>query len=122
MPVLGAAIGAGAGLIAGTAIGADNARRAASDVERAYGDAYYACMGEADDGPDDADYADGPPPGSWLWSGAYPPPALLPAALLRAYYPYPYYPYYGPGVRLRLRRLAAAMAAIGGFRGGHWRH
>ena len=45
----GALIGAGAGLIAGTAIGSDNARHAASDVERAYGEAYQACMSEADD-------------------------------------------------------------------------
>src|SRR5580693_5350146 len=51
----GALIGAGAGLIAGTAIGSDNARHAAADVERAYSDAYYACMDEADDR--------GPPPG-----------------------------------------------------------
>ena len=46
-------IGAGAGLIAGTAIGQDNARRAASDVERAYSEAYYACMDEADAGNPD---------------------------------------------------------------------
>ena len=36
--------GAGAGLIAGTAVGADNARHAANDVRAAYADAYYACM------------------------------------------------------------------------------
>jgi hypothetical protein len=103
----GALIGAGAGLIAGTAIGADNAHRAASDVERAYSDAYYACMDEADDrgpppGPNGPDYAYGPPP-----PGYYPP-----------YYGYPYpyyYPgyYYGPGVSLGFR--------FGGRGYGHFR-
>jgi hypothetical protein len=112
----GAAIGAGAGLIGGTAVGADNARHAASDVERAYGDAYYACMGEdADNGPDDADYAYGPPGG--YGPGAYPPGAYPPGAYgppPPAYYgygpyPYPYpYPYYGPSVGFSF-----------GFGGGH---
>jgi hypothetical protein len=83
----GALIGAGAGLIAGTAVGSENARHAASDVERAYSDAYNACMSEADDRdiPRGRDYAYGPPP---------PPPAY--------YAPYPYYypppVYYGPAV------------------------
>lgn len=91
----GAAIGAGAGLIAGTAVGADNARHAASDVQAAYGDAYYACMHE--DGRSAAGYGyDAPPPG---YGYPYPPPP--------GYYGYPYYGpgyygygpgYYGPGV------------------------
>ncbi|HZQ41464.1 MAG TPA: YMGG-like glycine zipper-containing protein, partial [Rhizomicrobium sp.] len=51
----GAAIGAGAGLLAGTAIGSANAQHAASDVERNYAEAYYACMGQ---GSDDASYAE----------------------------------------------------------------
>jgi hypothetical protein len=106
----GAAIGAGAGLIGGTAVGADNARRAASDVERNYASAYYACMGEADGGPDDADYAYGPPP-----PGAYgpPPPAYYgpPPPYYYGYgpYPYPYYPYYGPSFSFGF-----------GFGGGHF--
>src|SRR6201985_3208899 len=57
---LGAAAGAGAGLLAGTAIGADNARHAASDVQAAYGDAYYACMHE--DQRAAGYYDNGPPP------------------------------------------------------------
>jgi hypothetical protein len=106
----GALIGAGAGLIAGTAIGSDNARHAASDVERAYSDAYYACMDEADDRgppPTGANYAyDGPPP-----PGYYPPYYGYGSG-----YPY-YYPgyYYGPGVSLGFR-------FGGGYRGGYGRH
>jgi hypothetical protein len=96
----GALIGAGAGLVAGTAIGSDNARHAASDVERAYADAYNACMSEADDrGPAGQDYAYGPPP---------PPPAYY------APYPYPYYYppyYYGPAVSFGF--------GFGGYRGFH---
>jgi len=103
----GALIGAGAGLIAGTAIGSDNAHRAAADVERAYSDAYYACMDEADDR--------GPPPGDrrYAYGPAYPdydygppPPAY--------YAPYPYYYppyYYGPSVSLGF--------GFGGYHGGH---
>lgn len=94
----GALIGAGAGLIAGTAIGSDNAHRAAADVERAYSDAYYACMDEADDRgpPPPRDYAYGPPP----------PPAY--------YAPYPYYYppyYYGPSISLGF--------GFGGYHGWH---
>jgi hypothetical protein len=97
----GALIGAGAGLIAGTAIGSDNARHAASDVERAYGDAYEACMSEADDRdiPSGRDYA----------YGAYGPPPP------RYYAPYPYYYpppiYYGPSVSFGF--------GFGGYRGFH---
>jgi hypothetical protein len=98
----GALIGAGAGMIAGTAIGSDNARHAASDVERAYADAYNACMTEADDrGPGGQDYAYGPPP---------PPPAYY------APYPYPYYYppyYYGPGVS-----FGFGFGGFHGYRGG----
>ncbi len=98
----GALIGAGAGLIAGTAIGSDNAHRAAANVEHAYSDAYYACMDEADDrGPPDREYAAyGPPP-----AHGPPPPAY--------YAPYPYYypPYYGPSVSLGF--------GFGGYRGWH---
>ena len=106
----GAAIGAGAGLIGGTAVGANNAQHAAADVERAYADAYYACMGEANGGPGDADYAYGPPP-----PGGYPPP---PPYYYGPYpYPYPYYypypyPYYGPGVTF-------GFGWHGGYRGFH---
>ena len=109
----GAAIGAGAGLIGGTAVGADNARRAASDVEHAYGAAYYACMGEADNGPDDADYAYGPPPPP---GGGYYGPPPPPAYYGYGPYPYPYYPYYGPSVGFSF--------GFGGghFGRGHWRH
>ena len=101
----GALIGAGAGLIAGTAIGSDNGHRAAADVERAYSDAYYACMDEADDRgppPGDRDYAYGPPP---AYGYGPPPPGY--------YAPYPYYypPYYGPSVSLGF--------GFGGYRGGH---
>jgi hypothetical protein len=99
----GALIGAGAGLIAGTAIGSDNARHAANDVERAYGEAYNACMSEADDRgrPGDRDYADrdyayGPPPPAY-------------------YAPYPYYypPYYGPAVS-----FGFGFGGFHGYRGG----
>ena len=105
----GAAIGAGAGLIGGTAVGADNARRAANDVQRNYASAYYACMGEADNGADEADYAGGygPPPGPGY--GYYGPPP--PAYYGYGPYPYPYYPYYGPSVGLSF-----------GFGGGGWHH
>lgn len=113
----GAAIGAGAGLVAGSAIGADNARRAASDVQRAYGDAYYACMDEAQDAddapprPDDRYAADYPPPPPGPYYGApYPYP-----------YPYPYYYgaypyYYGPSVSFGFG------GRFGGFRGGFRGH
>ncbi|MEP6828812.1 MAG: hypothetical protein ABI963_00605 [Rhizomicrobium sp.] len=90
----GAAIGAGAGLIGGTAVGADNARRAAADVERDYASAYYACMGEADNGPD-GKYAYGPPPAPGSYYGPPPPPSTY-YGYGPAPYPYPYYPYYGP--------------------------
>ena len=118
----GAAIGAGAGLIGGTAVGADNARHAAADVERAYGDAYYACMGEANGGPDDADYAyGGPPPPGGYGPGAYPPGGYYPPAYgpppppyYYGYGPYPYgYPYYGPSIGFSF--------GFGGHRGG-FRH
>ncbi len=106
----GAAIGAGAGLIAGTAVGADNARHAASDVQAAYGEAYYACMHE--DGRSAAGYGyDAPPPG---YGYPYPPPP--------GYYGYPYYGpgyygypgYYGPSVSF-------GFYGGRGFRGG-WHH
>ncbi len=104
----GALIGAGAGLIAGTAVGSDNAHRAAANVERAYSDAYYACMDEADDR--------GPPPGDqrYAYGPAYPDYAYGPPP--PAYYaPYPYYypPYYGPGISLGFG------FGGGGYRGGH---
>jgi outer membrane lipoprotein SlyB len=95
----GALIGAGAGLIAGTAIGSDNAKHAAADVQRAYSDAYYACMDEADDR--------GPPPGYAAGYAYGPPPPGY-------YAPYPYYypPYfYGP-------RVTLGFGFGGGFRGG----
>ena len=97
----GALIGAGAGLIAGTAIGSDNARHAAADVERAYGDAYQACMTEADDRdyPRGPAYAYGPPP---------PPPVY--------YAPYPYYaPRYYPAPALS---FGFGFGGFGGYRGG----
>jgi outer membrane lipoprotein SlyB len=104
----GALIGAGAGLIAGTAIGSDNAKYAAADVQRAYSDAYYACMDEADDR--------GPPPGAPGYAYGPPPPAY--------YAPYPYYyppyyygpGYYGPGVSFGFR---VGPGFRGGFRGFH---
>jgi len=113
----GAAIGAGAGLVGGTAVGADNARAAAADVERNYANAYYACMGEAANyGPDDEDYAYGPPapPASYPAGGYYGPPP--PPAYYYGPYPYPYYPYYGPSVGFSF--------GFGGHRGGfrHWHH
>lgn len=111
----GAAIGAGAGLIGGTAVGADNARQAAADVERNYANAYYACMGEANAGPDDADYAYGPAYGPPPPGGYYPPPP--PPYYYGPYpYPYPYYPYYGPSVTFGF--------GFGGYhRGfGRWHH
>jgi len=112
----GAAIGAGAGLVGGTAMGANNARAAAADVERAYADAYYACMGEAANyGPDDEDYAYGPAYGP-------PPPAVYPPApyYYGPYpypYPYPYYPYYGPSVTFG---FGFGPSYHGGFR--RWHH
>ncbi len=108
----GAAIGAGAGLIGGTAVGADNARAAAADVERNYANAYYACMGEAaNGGPDDADYAYGPPP-----PGAYPPPPAYYYGPAYYGYPYPYYPYYGPAIGFSF--------GFGGYHRGYhgWHH
>ena len=109
---LGAAAGAGAGLLAGTAIGADNARHAASDVQAAYGDAYYGCMHQ--DQRAAGYYQDAPPPGygAPAYGPGYgygpPPPAY--------YYPAPYYApypyYYGPSVSFGF--------GFGG--GGHWGH
>ena len=97
----GALIGAGAGLIAGTAIGSDNAHHAAADVQHAYSDAYYACMDEADDR--------GPPPLRYAPGYAY---GAAASRLLRALIPIHYPPYYyGPRVtlRLRLRRRLAGV-------------
>ena len=103
----GAAIGAGAGLIAGTAIGADNARHAASDVQAAYGDAYYACMHE-DGGRSAAGYGrDVPPPG---YGYGYPPPGYG-------------YPYYGPGYYGYPGYYGGPAVSFGfGFGGGGWGH
>ena len=117
----GAAIGAGAGLLAGTAVGSDNAREAAADVRAAYGHAYYDCMHEAGATQADAgygdDYDDMPPPPPPPVYGYGPPP---PAYYGYAPYGYPYYPYYyGPSVGFSF--------GIGGghrwhgHRGG-WRH
>lgn len=90
----GAAIGAGAGLLGGAAVGSSNARRAAADVEAAYGDAYYACMDTAQD--DDFRGSGGPDRYAYDYPPAYPPP---PPVYYRPY-PGPYYtPYprvYGP--------------------------
>ncbi len=122
----GAAIGAGAGLVAGSAIGADNARRAAGDVERAYGDAYYACMDEAADADDAAPqrgYADGAR-GDDRYAADYPPP---PPYYGPAYGPYPYYGYpyyYGPSVSFGFGGHYGGYRGGfggGGFRGGHGR-
>jgi len=120
----GAAIGAGAGLLAGSAIGADNAREAAHDVADDYADAYYACMDEARDDGDNADYAGAPPPDD-RYAGDYPPPPPPPAAYYGpAYYPYPYYgyaPYYGPSFGLSFGfggRYGGYRGWGGGYRGG----
>jgi hypothetical protein len=90
----GALIGAGAGLIAGTAIGSSNARHAAADVQRAYSDAYYACMADNGGPPPPGGNAYGPPAGGYAYGppppGYYGPPPPYPY-----YYPY----YYGPTVR-----------------------
>ena len=103
----GALIGAGAGLIAGTAIGSDNGHRAAANVERAYSDAYYACMADNGGPPPDGRYAYGPGPDS-----AYgpPPPGYYAPYPYPSAYPYPYY--YGPAVRFNFGW---------GGRGRHWR-
>jgi len=93
---------AGAGLLAGTAIGSDNARHAANDVQAAYSDAYYACMHE----DQRAGYYDNGAPRPGYGYGYGPPP---PAYYYPAYaYPYPYY--YSPGISLGF-----------GF-GGGWGH
>jgi hypothetical protein len=93
----GALIGGGAGLLAGTAVGSANAQAAASDVQRNYAQAYYACMGQ---GPDGASYAEAPPPPPPGYG--YPPPGAYPPPPPYYYGPYPYpypYPYYwGPPV------------------------
>jgi hypothetical protein len=111
----GAAIGAGAGLLAGTAVGSANAQHAASDVERNYAEAYYACMGQ---GPDGASYAEGPPPPPMAYPppAAYPPPgAYPPPPPYYGPYPYPYPYYYGPAVSFGF--------GFGGWHRGfhHWR-
>ena len=117
----GAAIGAGAGLIGGTAVGADNARRAANDVERDYASAYYACMGEADNGPDDGTYAYGPPPAPDAYPGAYyaPPPPPVYYGYGPGPYPYPYYPYYGPAYGPGYGPSIGFSFGFGGGRGWH---
>ena len=93
---------------------------AAGDVERAYADAYYACMGEADDGQD-ADYGPPPPPGYRPITVRRRRPPITAMALIP--YPYPYYgPYYGPGLgfgfgfrrwRMAWRRSLAPPSALG---------
>ena len=115
---LGAAAGAGAGLIAGTAIGADNARHAASDVQAAYGDAYYACMHEDGRRPATAMTRRR---GLWLL-GDYPPPP--PVYYGPAPYGYPYYPnYYGPSLSFGFGFGGGhGWGGHRGFHGGGWRH
>jgi hypothetical protein len=76
----GAAIGAGAGLLGGAAVGSSNGRRAAANVEAAYGDAYEACMDTAQDEDTrgfegDARTAYGPPP---VYYRPYPGPYYAP--------------------------------------------
>ncbi|HKD48630.1 MAG TPA: hypothetical protein VKB67_13170 [Rhizomicrobium sp.] len=105
----GAAIGAGAGLLAGTAIGSSNAQAAASDVQRNYAQAYYACMGEGNT----AAYSYGPPPGAYgPPPGAYGPPPVPYPPPPYYYGPYPYPYYYGPAVTFGF--------GFGGWRGGGW--
>jgi hypothetical protein len=110
----GAAIGAGAGLLAGTAVGSANAQAAASDVQRNYAAAYYACMGGQ--GPGNTAYGYGPPPPPGAYPpGAYPPGAYPPPPYYYGGYPYgPYpYPYYGPAVTFGF--------GFGGYHGWHGR-
>jgi len=122
----GAAIGAGAGLLAGSAIGADNAREAARNVEEDYGDAYYACMDEAEGDNDAASaraYAGVIPRGDDdRYAADYPPPAPPPVyAYGPGYYPYPYYggyPYYGPSLGFSFGFGRPYYGYRGGFGGG----
>ena len=75
----GAAIGGATGLLAGSAIGANNAQAAGGNVQARYDTAYTQCMYSKGDSVQSAPtgYATGYPPG---------------------YYPAPYYGYgYGPG-------------------------
>jgi hypothetical protein len=101
----GAAIGAGAGLLTGTIVGSSNARAAAADTERAYADAYYACMDSETPPPRSAAY--GAPPPVYAYGPPPPPPVYYgygPAYPAYPAYPYPYpypgyyYPPYGPSV------------------------
>jgi hypothetical protein len=112
----GALIGGGVGLLAGTAAGQDNARRAAADVERAYGDAYYACMGEADAYPDDRAgprYAYDYPPPRYAYDYYGPPPV---------YRPYYAYPYFGPSITFGFGFGGGYHRGFGGFHGGFRGH
>jgi len=115
----GALIGGGVGLLAGTAAGQDNARRAAADVERAYGAAYYACMGEADAYPDDRTatrYAYDYPPPRYAYDYYGPPPVYRP------YYAAPY-PYFGPSISFGFGFGGGGYhRGFGGFRGGFRGH
>jgi len=95
----GAAIGGGTGLLAGSAIGANNAAAASAGTQQQYDIAYTQCM-----------YAKGntvqsAPPGYAVYPAPYP---------YVAAYPYPYYyPYaYGPSVSI----------GVGGAWGGGWHH
>lgn len=105
----GAAIGAGAGLLAGTVVGAQNGDRAARDVQAAYGDAYYACMDEANGAPPPGGY-DRDAYGYGGYGEAPPPPGYYgyPVAPYPYYYPYPYY---GPSLSFGF--------GFGGYHGGY---
>jgi hypothetical protein len=97
----GAAIGGATGLIAGSAIGANNAQAAGGNMQARYDGAYTQCMyakGNTVQAPPVA-YAAYPAPGY----GYYPPP--------------PYYGYYGyaPSV------VIGGGWGWGGWRGGGWR-
>ena len=76
----GAAIGGAPGLIAGSAIGANNAQAAGGNVQARYDTVYTQCMYSRGNSVQSA------PTGYASYPAGY------------GYYPAPYYPYYGPTV------------------------
>ncbi len=82
----GAAIGGATGLLAGSAIGANNAQVAGGDIQQRYDVAYTQCMYSKGNSVQSA-------PSGYV---GYPEPYPYPVA-----YPYLYYPYaYGPSVAI----------------------
>ncbi len=110
----GAAIGGATGLLAGSAIGANNAQAAGGNVQARYDSAYTQCMYSRGDTVQSA------PAGYPAYSGGGYAPGYYPPA----YYPPAYYPapYYGPGYGGPAVVIGGGWGHGYGYGGGWRRH